>query len=397
MNSSWVKISLIFFSTIALIGTLIRAFPYFDISFNYSHLIHAHSHVAFQGWIYTLILLLVTSLFLTKGQIQRGRYALQFKLTIPIIFGILVSFALQGYGLYSIVFSTLFQVLNYWFIFRFFRDSKHTESTKRKDISLRFVKMGLWLGLISTIAPYAVGVLSAKGLANTEAYNAAIYFFLHFQYNGWFLFVALGLLFKCMEIEQIYFNRKGAGNFFLLFAIAVIPAYALSLLGMSFRDLVIVPAILAALLQVVGLIIFFPIVRQIIVSRIFGENIWIRMFLLTVFASFTMKICLQFLSLFPILENYAFGSRNLIMAYMHLSLIGVISFLFIAMLIYLGWLKMWWPSKIGSTFLLCGFFVTEIVLVLSGLGWIQLHFILLIFSAMMAIGILTLLFSTSKQ
>ncbi|MCU0347908.1 MAG: hypothetical protein MUC59_13290, partial [Saprospiraceae bacterium] len=151
MNGTWSKISLLFLLVIALVGTLMRLSPFLHLPLAYDHLLHAHSHTAFQGWVYTAMMLLLANLFLSKEQIQTGKYALQFKLTVVVIVGVLVTFAMQGYGLYSIICSTLFQLLNYWFIFRFFKDARQLPDS----ISLRWVKTGLWLGLLSSLAPFA--------------------------------------------------------------------------------------------------------------------------------------------------------------------------------------------------------------------------------------------------
>lgn len=223
MNSHFSKISLSFFFVIAIIGTTMRAFSFFDIPLEYKHLLHAHSHVAFQGWVYTLVILFTTHLFLTTEQIKKGYYSLQFILTIVIVLGILIAFSLQGYALFSIVFSSLFQLLNYWFNFQFFNDVKKHKPT----LSLRFIKTGFWLGLLSTLAPWGIGILTAKGYVHTEAYSSVLYFFLHFQYKGWFLFVVFGLLFKWLETNQITYNTKKATLFYQLFTWAIIPAYTL--------------------------------------------------------------------------------------------------------------------------------------------------------------------------
>ena len=113
MKSAWYKISLTYLFFAATIGTLLRSIAYVPLPLEYGHLVHAHSHVAFQGWIYTLLFLLLTHFFIDQKQVLQRRYSLQFKLTAFIILGVLLSFSLQGYALYSIIFSTLFQLLNY--------------------------------------------------------------------------------------------------------------------------------------------------------------------------------------------------------------------------------------------------------------------------------------------
>ncbi|MCC6724073.1 MAG: hypothetical protein IT258_06145 [Saprospiraceae bacterium] len=383
MNGTWSKISLLFLLVIALVGTLMRLSPFLHLPLAYDHLLHAHSHTAFQGWVYTAMMLLLANLFLSKEQIQSGKYAPQFKLTVVVIVGVLVSFAMQGYGLYSIVFSTMFQLLNYCFIFRFFKDARQLPAS----ISLRWVKAGLRLGLLSSLAPFAIGALSAKGMGGSEAYQSAVYFFLHFQYNGWFQFVALGLFFKWLEMDGVNFDAKKAKRFYALFTIAVIPAYLLSLLGMSFGQVVWVPAAMAALLQILGLWAFYRTIDGSTKSWFSTKNKWVQAFLWFAAGSLFLKYILQFLSVFPPIQAVAFSNRNLIIGYLHLCLLGVITCFFIALFFELKWLELRKATKIGSALFLIGFLATEALLGASGMGWGSALMPLLLFSGLMAVGI----------
>jgi hypothetical protein len=45
----YILVSLVYFFTVALIGTLLRSVTYLHLPLEYGHLVHAHSHVAFQG------------------------------------------------------------------------------------------------------------------------------------------------------------------------------------------------------------------------------------------------------------------------------------------------------------------------------------------------------------
>ena len=397
MNIKWYKISLLFFLSVALMGTLLRGFALFNIPLVYKNLVHAHSHVAFQGWVYTLLLLMVPHLFLSKSQIIKGRYSLQFKLTIFIITGVMISFIFQGYGLFSILFSSLFQLMNYWFIFQFFKDSKKLNNTKKKAVSIRFIKTGFWLGLLSTIAPWGIGILSAKGLANTEAYHAVIYFFLHFQYNGWFLFVLIGLLFKWLENKEISFNHQNATRFYWFLTLAVIPAYTLSLLGMSFKHYIIIPAAISAVLQLVSLFYLLMLLKKLTLKGFVHQKTIVKPFIFICISGFIIKIILQFISILPIVEHYAFGNRNFILAYLHLCLIGVISFGLITLLFQLNWLQNNKLTNLGALCLVVGFLTSEIILIINGLGWQQFYVGLFTFSALMAIGILILLISNYSK
>jgi len=341
--------------------------------------------------------LLLTSAFVTKKQIHRGHYQLQFGLTALIVLGVLISFSLQGYGLYSIIFSTLFQALNYWFIYRFLKDSGPVTSSLENFIPLRFIKTGLWLGVLSTIMPFGIGFLAAKGQSGTELYNAFVYTFMHLQYNGWFLFVALGLFYKFLEKNNIVFNVIYANWFYRLFTISVIPAIALSLLGMSFSKYFILPAYFSAILQVLGLFFFFVSLSRKTAGLLKHKSGWQRIYLLLFFLSFFLKNILQSLSVFPAFQPYAFNNKLIILAYLHLTLIGAISFLLFALMIEMKWLMVNSLTRIGSSLLFLGFATTEITLTLGGLGFWYNHQILLAGSISMALGIMLLLINRNSE
>lgn len=386
MNSIWSAISLSFLFIIAVLGTTMRAMSLTRVPLQYSHVMHAHSHTAFQGWIYMAMILLLTRLFLNGAQTEAGRYREQLKATALIVTGILISFTLQGYGLYSIVFSTLFQLLNYGFIYRFLGDVKGLPDT----VSLRWVKAGLWLGVLSTLGPFAVGFFSAKGMGGSEAYHSALYFFLHFQYNGWFQFVAIGLFFRWLEKENVPFPAKKAQFFFRMFAFAIVPAYALSLLGMSFGSLMWVPAAVAALLHLIGLWGMWHIGRHEAIQAWFaGKSGWVRALIALSAVSFYLKYALLFLSIFPKFQQVFFTNRHLIVAYLHLCLLGVITSFFLAVMVQTGWLRLQAEIKIGVAFLFVGFAVTEALLIAAGAGRAY-PYLLLMFSGMMAVGTFSL-------
>jgi len=397
MKIIWTKASLFFLFMIAFIGSSLRAVYFIKLPLQYQNLVHAHSHTAFQGWIYTLSILLISSLYLNQSQIKKGRYVLQFLLTVLVIVGVLVSFSMQGYGLFSIIFSTIFGFMNYWFIFSFLRQSKSFANEIKQSISLRFIKTGLWLGLLSSLLPFGIGFLAAKGLKATEAYPSLIYTFLHLQYNGWFLFVALGLFFKLLENAQIPFDKKMASRFYWFFAIAILPAISLSFLGTSFRNYIVLPAYFAAIMQIIGLGFFFATLKPIFKKWMCSKNIWFKLFMLASLSSFFLKILLQSLSILPQLETYAFKNKNIVLAYLHLSLLGVLSFMLIAILIDLKWLSINHFSRIGFSLFLIGFLITELMLVLGGMAIFYDYKWLFYGSVSMLVGIFLLLLSPQNS
>jgi len=394
MKASWSKISVTFFFTIALLGSIMRIAPFSDIFLNYEHLLHAHSHVAFQGWIYTALFILICKLYLTDELLKTGKYKLQFYLTLVTILGIMIAFIVEGYALFSILFSSLFQLLNYWFTYRFFKDVKKSELAKKHQFSLKFIKVGMLLMVLSTFGPWTVGILSAKGFAGSEYFNAALYFFLHFQYNGWFTFAILGLFFWLLEHYKISFKQKGANLFYVLFTAAVIPAYALSLLGMSFRSSIVVFGYIGATLQMGALYFLIQSLRNSFkpISQSFNKMTVILLQL--VFTAFILKVILQFASAFPLFQKLAFENRFLIIDFIHLIMIGFMSFFILAILFQLSYLKSnSILSKTGVISLIIGFISSEVILLALGLSipFLANLFVLLIASTLMAIGILLIL------
>lgn len=388
MKGSLSRFSLMFLFLIALIGVFMRAVPFFQLPLDYSHLLHSHSHTAFQGWVYTAMFLLICTMYFSAEQVKRRRFELQFKITIPVVLGIMISFSLQGYGLYSILFSSLFQLLNYWFIFSLFKEFDSFYGEKEKPVSVKFIKTGQWLGLLSTLAPWFIGLLSAKGMQQSEPYNSAIFFFLHFQYNGWFLFTAIGLFYRWLETDGENYSHLMAKRFYNLFTFAVIPAYTLSLLGMSYGSYVYIPAVIAAVVQLYSQLVFFQSIKGVYGRWKTGKSIWLRMFILTALVSFCIKIDLQFLSILPLFKSLAFFSRGVIISYVHLSLIGVISCFLLGLMFHKGWLGVGRYTKNGSALFITGFVITEIFIGSSGAGFGFYPLPLLLFSALMAAGVL---------
>lgn len=397
MKSEWSRISLLFFFLVGIAGTVLRSTAFVEIPLEYMNLVHAHSHVAFQGWIYTIMFLFLIRTYLKEDQIQKGRYPLQFKLTVVVVTGVLISFAVQGYAFYSILFSTFFQLLNYWFIYRFLNDTRASGSVIDPPVSLRFVKAGLWFGLLSTLLPIGIGILSAKKMSESEAYQSLVYTFLHLQYNGWFLLVALGLFFQFLDKKRILYNSKNATLSYWLFSISVVPSIAMSLLGMSFKDYVMPLAYISSVMLGVGLFCFLRAIPTKISEYLRNDNLWFRVFLMAFLFSFALKTTLQCLSVLDIFRDYAFHNRFIIIAYLHLSLIGSISFLFIALMIHNIWLKTNFWVQLGSVLLLVGFMATEILLTLTGLGLFYNGEMLLAGSAAMAFGILSLTVKTNPN
>ena len=401
MNRSLFRIPLIYLFLVASLGTFLRFSAFLpDLTFDYRHVLHAHSHVAFQAWVYSGLFLLLVTAFLSPETQQKGRYRLQFWLTQLIFPGIMVAFVFQGYAGISIALSTAFQFFAYWFIWRFLKDLKKSGAYFESPIGSRLVLVGLLAFVLSTFGPYALGILSAKGLKATEWYNRAIYFYLHFQYNGAFSFLLLGLIIKNIEKTGRKLSSRSLSTAFFLIAGSLFPAFILSIAPSQISGFGLWTSVLSglgwvsALSQICGsaiLVIFIAKAEK-------GIN---QYCLVLALSAFLLKNCLQFLSVFPQFENLAFGNRDVIVAFLHLVLVAWVS---------LGMLYLAWNGgflqitskrlQIGLHLFSLGFLGMEGLLLNRVFEWTALpldsNYILGLCSGIMAVGCLLLIFSQNQ-
>jgi hypothetical protein len=283
--------------------------------------------------------------------------------------------------------------MSYWFIFRFLKDLNQENQLKKQPLSIKFIKAALWLNFISTIAPWGIGIISANGLSGSETYHSTIYFFLHFQYNGWFTFAILGMFFKLLEKNELDFDKIKATYFYYFLLLSVLPAYALSLLGMSFKNNIIILAYFAAFVQLVAAFYFFISLKKIYKIAIKKFNTLLFWLIIISISSFILKLIIQSISVLDLFQPIAFSNRFIIMSFIHMVLIGFVSIGILALMMSLNYInKISRLSLIGMVFLLVGFVSSELVLVISGFNtMLFLNELLVLSSLIMFLGIIFLL------
>ncbi|MEJ8800799.1 hypothetical protein [Pontibacter sp. H249] len=366
---NWLLVALLNLVVVAVLGLLLRwmfVAPVAELNFKY--LLHAHSHVALLGWLYSALFIALLVTFLPPELRDKKTYTWQFWLSQGAVLGMLLSFPVQGYAAVSITFSTAHILLSYWFIYRFLEDAKVANVSKSKHrLSFLFVKASLFFLAISSLGPWAMGPIMALGHSGSQLYYNAIYFYLHFQYNGWFTFGVLGLLFWMLEHYQISFNIKYGRLFFRLMFWACLPAYLLSILWIKPDAWVYFMGGTAAFVQVLALgllvAILWPLRKQ--VYTLF--NGWSRSILLLAALAFILKTVMQFTTAFPYMADLAYKIRHFIIGYLHLVLIGFVSFFILSFFVEQGWLSL--KSRIsrwGMGMFILAFAGSETLLFLQG-------------------------------
>lgn len=386
------KTALFNFLVVACVGVVLRYIQAYGISFiNYKYLLHAHSHYAMGGWIFTALFAAVVLAFNVINKSNAKIYRHIFLLSQAGIAGMLFSFPFQGYGLWSIVFSQVYVLATYWFAYCIWRNLRW------KLTSVRYLKTALFFLVFSSLGPYAVGPMMVNDLAGSSWYYNAIYFYLHFQYNGWMVFAVFALVFKYLEEKHVTMNHRKAYIGWRLMTAACVLTYFLSVLwhkpGLMFNVL----GGTGAVLQIAALYFTVKALLPYDSPWKLGSSTLVRIFTLSAVAAFGIKIILQLLSSLPVIADAAYRYPNFIIAYLHLIFIGFISFSLFAFFMQKEIIKINRVTGAGMLLLFIGFVITELLLVLHALtAWLGLSSIsnfscyLFYFSVCMPVGLLLL-------
>lgn len=359
----WIKISLFSLFIVALLGTLMRYKIAFELPFlAQKNIQHAHSHFAFSGWVTQLLMvLMVRYLSQYTSESKISKYNILFWVNIIGAYVMLISFIIQGYGFVSILFSTISIFVFVWFAVWFYKDSKEIPT---HSLSKKWFLASLFFGIISSIGTFALAYMMATKNVPQDFYLSSIYFYLHFQYNGWFWFACTGLFMSLLQTNHLIVRENAI--IFKLFAWSCLPAYLLSVLWLKLPAWVYSLAVISAIIQVIA---WFKLVK--LSFSIFKINQRISVFLKVLFKGIafcvTLKLLLQFGSVFPVLSKLAFGFRPIVIAYLHLVLLAIISGF---LLTYLYTNELIYRSTKTMFFLvifIIGVFLNEFLLALQGI------------------------------
>ncbi len=362
---SWLKLSFFNLMLVAFIGVILRYKIAYSLPFvDQKNLLHGHSHFAFAGWItQALMALMVAYLSERAGSNYFIKYRWLLYANCLAAYGMLFSFPFEGYAFVSIMFSTGSVFVSYFFSVIFWKDINRLSE---RHSSHRWFKIALLGNIISSVGPFSLAYMLATKHINPNWYLASIYFFLHFQYNGWFFFTCMGLL--IYQLEKFNIPGKSFNRIFLLFALACLPTYFLSVLWWPLPVWLYILVVLAAISQLAGWALFIHYLR-LGLSEIRKQVPLFSgiLFLASAFAM-SVKLCLQAGSVIPSLSKLAFGFRPIVIGYLHLVLLGVITIFIIAYTVNFKLIDDNKFSKTGIGIFVSGIFINEILLMIQGVS-----------------------------
>lgn len=377
----------------ATLGLLLRSLYVFPTTgFDFKFLTHAHSHTAMLGWVYLSIQFFVVSLLIKQ---PTPKYKRLFWITQIAVIGMLLSFPFQGYAAVSISFSTLHILCSY------FLASYCLKEIKAINPANRFMRWAFYFMVFSTIGVWCLGPTVTQLGKASPFYQLAIQFFLHFQFNGWFLFAVLSILLRILKIQ----NSPLINKLLALGILSTLLTFAFPASWYIDVDILFWINTLGVALQLVMLYFLIKLLRAPLKNYLSNQSLIVQHLYCFAVLCFALKVISQIFSCIPFIATQAHLYRNLVIGFIHLFMLGIISSLLFAYFhrslkiskpLYFQW---------GSYLFLAGITATEILLFTQGLLYIsgfQLgipHYYLLLFIASipLVLGLMLLCIAVHKS
>lgn len=376
------KITVFNLLIVSFLGVIMRYkiafyFPFLE----QKHLQEAHSHFAFYGWITNAIYLFIYKIL--KQTISKKKLTSFYNTIIINLFasyGMLFSFLYSGYYWLSIVFSTVVLFCSFYFLFIFYKNYKNLETLSR----IWFLG-GLLFAVFSSLGVFNLSFMKINHQISQDLYLASTYFYLHFQYNGFFIFSCIGLLINMLENIGAKLNSSEIYLTFWLLFFSCFLGFGLSVLWLELPIWLYSMIVLSSLVQILANVKILFWVRKnwmLILEKFTPLE---RFILIFVGVAFFAKVLLQLASTIPAISQFAFGFRNIVIAYLHLVLLMCITGFLILKLLILKIFRLKKKFVLGIKLFLLGVFLNELVLGINGI--LSIKYISLPYSQYILFGI----------
>ncbi len=360
MKKSWLIACFSNFFIAALMGLLLRFLYLTPIdTVNFQFLLHGHSHVAMLGWLYLILYCLLVHFYIPKEQQNNAVLNRLFWITELAVIGMMVRFPVEGYALLSIVFSTLHIFCSYYFSYLIWK-----KAVFQSDQEKKLVRTALIFMIISTFGVWVLG--PAVGMLGKASafFQIAIQFFLHFQFNGWFLIAVLVLFLSqlSLKIPPAIF-----GKFYILLLIATVFTLALPVSWYLEDSVFYWINLFGVLLQAVAFYYLIKGVGSEFAVLFQKLPVLEKSIYIFTFVSLAVKIVIQLLTFIPEITVVSHQIRNFVIGFIHLNMLGIITGMVFIILIKIKLL----PThslfaKTGIILFFASYLITEVILFSKG-------------------------------
>lgn len=328
----WIRINLFNFLVVSILGVVMR----YNLAFSLPGMVQiywqeSHSHFAFYGWVTSSIYLFVAQWLKQENPaIAIKRYQVLMLCNQIASYGMLVTFLYHGYYWLSIVFSAVALFCSFAYFVMLLKDTRNITHT-----AVKWLLAGAFFAIWSSIGIAGLAYFSSRKDELQVLYRASTYFYLHYQYNGFFIFSCIGILLFTLKQHGIYITEKQNRIIFTGLLISTFLGYGLSLLWIE--DLnhwsLLFLAVAALQLYSTGKLLWVLKVQWSVIAKQFSK---VQCVILKIAGlALLLKSVCQFFSAIPVLGSFAFSNINIIIAYLHLVLLmGISLFLIWKMLDY---------------------------------------------------------------
>ncbi len=324
---------LFFFIILGIVGTIIRlkmAMPFLP-ELQSKYLLHAHSHIAVLGWT-NVVFVAIIMFFTFKQKVMEGMtlkvyfWALLFVNTV-----IVISFMAQGYAFFSILFSTLSLVLSAWFLVIYFRSQ---DKTPNRSALHRFFTTGVIFYMLSAAGLVMIAIHMATKMEGKDLFNTGVYFYLHSQYNGWMIFILIASFYAYLQKRGVAFSEKAIKWQWALLTISFLPTFVPQVHFFHFPSWVVGIGVIGTVLTFIAIVMFLQTTWKPMLQLI--EPKWLRILYSYTMIALFVKVVMEVGGSLPFLVEMIHTNRQVVIAYLHLTLLAMISgYLFFAIYQYL--------------------------------------------------------------
>lgn len=365
MPRVFIHFPFLFFTLIALSGVWMRLLViYPNMLIPYKNVLHGHSHLAILGWAFLGSFIVFLFLFWQNMHQKKEAIVLAYSLFITSTM-MFIAFLYQGYDLFSIIMSSTHIFIEYWAAAFIYRQLK--TGTGIPKYGKYFIYSSLIALFISSIGPFALGFISASGLKDSYFFDLAMYFYLHFQYNGWLTLFLIGIFIIILYKKSIHIKGPLLRLGFWFYFISLFPSYFLSVLWIDLGSYSTILGIVGSIGQWLGIIFILLTIKTI--WKELAQHLTklplaslLLTFLLLFFKS-TMELGLIIPSLAPLI----YEARSIVIGYLHLTLLGFVSIFILSQYFMLNLMQLKKLTIVGFIVFFSGFIINELLLFCQGL------------------------------
>jgi hypothetical protein len=208
------------------------------------------------------------------------------------------------------------------YVFAYFFYKKN-ENKHKYPATTGFAGAGVIFMLVSSLSPWALGPIMVFLGKKSIWYNLDIYFYLHFQYNGWFFMALLALLIYLFERKGIEIPETIWKKSLLWIFSGVFWGYITNTLWIDLPLYFNIIALASVFMEAWGLWILFRYLKKHF-HRLELPPFRSFIFKWLVFAVF-IKVGLQFLASCPYYANLAYAVRDMVIGYIHWVMLALFS------------------------------------------------------------------------